>query len=91
MQFRVWLGPAIRDVDTSLESGDQEIHVRVDGERILQAGLTTQSVAFTVNNALSSRAVSHFEANDREIDLVMQYREEDRETLEQLKNVPVFA
>ena len=83
--------PAIRDVDTSLESGDQEIHVRVDGERILQAGLTTQSVAFTVNNALSSRAVSHFEANDREIDLVMQYREEDRETLEQLKNVPVFA
>ena len=28
---------------------------------------------------------------DREVDLVMQYQEQDRETLDQLKNVPVFA
>jgi HAE1 family hydrophobic/amphiphilic exporter-1 len=83
--------PAIQDVDTSLESGDEEIHVRVQGERALQTGLSSQAVAFTINNALSSRAVSHFEADEREVDLVMQYREEDRETLEQLKNVPVFT
>jgi len=83
--------PMIRDVDTSLESGDEEIHISPQRDRILQAGLSTQAVAFTVNNALSSRAVSHFKTDDREIDLIMQYREEDRETLDQLKNVPVFA
>jgi len=33
--------------------------------------------------------VSHFKTDDREIDLVMQFREADRETLDQLKNVPV--
>ncbi len=83
--------PTIKDVDTSLESGDEEILVQVERARALQAGLSSRAVAFTVNNALSSRAVSHFKTDDREVDLVMQYREEDRETLDQLKNVPVFA
>jgi HAE1 family hydrophobic/amphiphilic exporter-1 len=83
--------PMIRDVDTSLESGDEEIHVRPQRERVLQAGLSTQAVAFTVNNALSGRAVSHFKTGDREADIVMQYREDERETLDQLRNVPVPA
>ena len=81
----------IRDVDVSMESGDEEIHVDVGRERTVQAGLSTQAVAATVNNALSSRAVSHFKTGDREVDLVMQYREEDRETLDQLKNVPIYS
>jgi len=83
--------PMIRDVDTSLESGDKEIHVTVQRERVVQAGLSTRAVAGTVSSALSSRAVSHYKTGDREADLIMQYREEDRETLDQLKNVPVHA
>ena len=83
--------PMIRDVDTSLESGDEEIRVRVQAERAQQVGLSSRAVAFTVANALSSRAVSHFKTGEREVDLIVQYREEDRETLDQLRNVPVYA
>jgi HAE1 family hydrophobic/amphiphilic exporter-1 len=83
--------PMIDDVDTSLESGDEEIRVEVQRERALQTGLSSRAVAFTVSNALSSRAVSHFKTGEREADLIMQFREEDRETLDQLKNLPVFA
>lgn len=83
--------PMIKDIDTSLESGDQEVQVAVQRERTMAAGLSSQAVAATVSSALSSRALSHFKTDDREIDLIMQYREEDRETLEQLKNVPVFG
>jgi len=83
--------PLIKDVDTSLESGDQEVQIAVQRERTLAAGLSSQTVAATVSSALSSRAVSQFKTDDREIDLIMQYREEDRETLDQLKNVPVFG
>ncbi len=83
--------PMIADVDTSLESGDQEIRVEVQRERALQAGLSSRAVAWTVANALSSRAVSHYKTGERESDLIMQFREEDRETLDQLKNLPVFA
>ena len=83
--------PWVRDVDSSLESGDDEIRVEVDRERALQAGLSTRAVAFTINNALSSRPITRLKSDDREIDLVMQFREEDRETLDQLKKTPVFS
>ncbi|MFQ5351142.1 MAG: efflux RND transporter permease subunit, partial [Thermoanaerobaculia bacterium] len=83
--------PMIEDVDTSLESGDEEIRVAVQRERALVSGLSSRAVAWTVANALSNRAVSHFKTGEREADLIMQFREEDRETLDQLKNLPVFA
>ncbi|HVR28548.1 MAG TPA: efflux RND transporter permease subunit, partial [Thermoanaerobaculia bacterium] len=77
----------IKNVDSSLESGDQEIHVTVNRERALQAGLSSQVVARTISNALSSRPVTYFKSEDREVGLVVQYREQDRETLDQLKNL----
>jgi HAE1 family hydrophobic/amphiphilic exporter-1 len=83
--------PMVRDVDTSLESGDEEIHVSVTPERSLQAGLSSRAVANTVSSALSTRDVSQFRTEDREVGIVVQYRPEDRETFDQLKNVPVFA
>ncbi len=83
--------PMIRDVDTSTESGDEEIQVNVQRDRAHQVGLSTRALAWTVNSALSGRPVSRYRTGDREVDLVMQYREQDRETLDQLKNVPVFT
>jgi HAE1 family hydrophobic/amphiphilic exporter-1 len=80
-----------RDVDTSLDSGADEIHVRVARERALSSGLSTQAVAFSISSALSSRPIGQLATDDREIDMVVQYREADRETLDQLKNLPVFA
>ncbi|MCZ6796099.1 MAG: efflux RND transporter permease subunit, partial [Planctomycetota bacterium] len=81
--------PTLRDIDSSLESGDEEIRVIPNYERTLQAGLSSQAVGQSIASALSSRAVSYFEADDREMRLVVQYREEDRQTLEQLKKLPV--
>lgn len=83
--------PEVRDVDTSLESGDDEIRVGVQRDRALAAGLSTSAVATTVRGALSSRGVSTFLTADRELDLVVQYREEDRATLDQLRNLTLFA
>lgn len=83
--------PALRDVTTSLESGDQEIQVSVNRERADRSGLSSRAVAVTVANALSSRAVSHYKTGEREVNIVMQLRAEDRETLDQLKALPVFA
>jgi len=83
--------PVLKDVDTSLESGDEEIYVLPQADRVLQAGLSSRDIADTVNAALTNRPVSRFRTADREVDLVIQYREEDRETLDQLKQFPVFG
>ncbi len=80
---------AIRDADSSMESGDEEVVVRPDRERVLASGLSSQAVGQSVSSALSSRAVTYFEVGDREIDVVVQHREEDRRTLDQLKKLPL--
>ncbi len=83
--------PIVGDVDNSFESGDDEIKVSVNRERALQGGLSSQAVAMTVSGALSSRSLAYFKTAEREIGMVMQYREEDRETLDQLKKMPVLV
>jgi HAE1 family hydrophobic/amphiphilic exporter-1 len=81
--------PFVKEVDSSLESGDEEIHVTVNRERALAAGLSSQAVARTIANALSTRPVTYFKSEDREVGLVVQYRKEDRETLDQLKKMNI--
>ncbi|MEM1180597.1 MAG: efflux RND transporter permease subunit [Acidobacteriota bacterium] len=79
--------PGIEDVDLSLESGDQELWVEVDRARAVDAGLSTRSVAQSVQSALSDRSLSYLSADDREIDLVMLYRGEAEATRGDLENL----
>jgi HAE1 family hydrophobic/amphiphilic exporter-1 len=81
--------PGLTNVDSSLESGDEEILVRPDRERTLQAGLSSHAVGMSVSSALSSRPIAYFEAGDRELDVVVQHRESDRQTLDDLKTIPL--
>jgi len=81
--------PWVKDVDTSLDSGDEEIHVSVHQDRAQQSGLSTQAVASTVASALSERPVSRIKTDEREVDVVVQFREQDRRTLNQLKALPI--
>jgi HAE1 family hydrophobic/amphiphilic exporter-1 len=81
--------PMLQNVDSSLESDNQEIIVRPDRERAIQAGLSSQTVGASVSAALSSRPIGYYRTGDREVDIKVQYREEERETLEQLKRLPV--
>ena len=83
--------PWIRDVDTSLESGSEELHVSVRPERALATGVATNAVAQSVRSALTSRPVGTIESDQREVDIVVQYPEEERERLDQLRRMPVFA
>ena len=78
--------PGVKDVDTSLEDGDEEILVSVDREQALEYGLSPANVASTIATALGTRRTTTFKADDREIDVVLQLEEEDRVDLEQLQN-----
>ncbi|MBU2690816.1 MAG: efflux RND transporter permease subunit [Candidatus Eisenbacteria bacterium] len=78
--------PGVVSVDTSLENGEEEIQVAVDREQTLSYGLSPQDVATTISTALGDRRTSSFKSPEREIGIVLQLEEEDRVSLEQLKN-----
>ena len=76
----------VQDVDTSLEDGEEEIQVLVDRDQALGYGLAPRDVATSISTALGSRRTSTYKTEEREIDLVLQLQEEDRTTMDQLKN-----
>lgn len=79
--------PGVKDVDTSLEEGEEEMQITVDRIRAQKYGLSAQQVARTINSALSSRATSRFKTQDKEINILVQLSEEDRINTHQLANM----
>ena len=77
--------PGVHEIQTSLESGTEEIRVTVNRERAQRYGLSPRDIANTIASALGSRGGSNFKTPDGEIDITVLLREEDRATLEQLK------
>jgi HAE1 family hydrophobic/amphiphilic exporter-1 len=76
----------VHEVETSLESGQEEIQVTVNRQKAQRYGLSTRQIATTLATALGSRGNSKFKTEEREIDIRLQLKEEDRANLEQLKN-----
>ncbi|MDA0747163.1 MAG: efflux RND transporter permease subunit, partial [bacterium] len=80
--------PGIHQIETSLESGTEEIQVTVNRDRAQRYGLSPQQIATTIATALGTRGNSKFKTEDGEIDIAVQLQEEDRATLKHLKNTP---
>jgi HAE1 family hydrophobic/amphiphilic exporter-1 len=81
----------LTDVRADLGSGDREIRVRVDRERAVQVGLTPQSVASSVAVALRGQQLRDFRGRDGEIKVRIAFRENDRQSIEQLANLPLYT
>lgn len=77
----------IKDVQTTLETGDDEIHIAIDRRKSEQHGLTSTDVARTVASALSTRAASRYKSEDGEIDMILQLRGANQIRLEELENI----
>jgi len=81
----------LTDVRADIGSGDREIRVRVDRERAIQVGLTPQSVASSVAVALRGQQLRDFRGRDGEIKVRIAFRENDRQSIEQLANLPLYT
>ena len=84
---RMELIDGIKDVDTSLERGDEEIQISVDRAMAQTYGISPQQAARTVQAALSSRTRGQYKTEDREVDILLQLEEEDRANMSQLQNM----
>ncbi len=81
--------PGVTNLDNSLEAGNEEVRVRVDRRAAERQGLTSQEVAQAVSGALRGEVASRFRSGDREVDVLIQLRDEDRVSIAQLGNLAV--
>jgi HAE1 family hydrophobic/amphiphilic exporter-1 len=77
-------------VRTTAKAGEHEIQVVVDRDRASRLGLSPQSVAQTIAVAMRGDPLKEFRADDREIQMRLAFRADNRQTLEDLAATPLY-
>ncbi len=81
--------PGIIDLTDDIELSRPEIHVIVDRERAAVAGVDTRGIAQTVRTAINGTEATVFREGDEEYDIVVKLPEEDRQDIEDIKNLTI--
>ncbi len=79
----------LSELDNSLQAGNEEVRIRVDRRAAERQGLTSQEVAQAIAGGLRGRVATRFRSGEREVDVLVQLRDEDRVSIGQLGNLAV--
>lgn len=82
--------PGFSDARSEAEVGEEEVHVVVDRKRAKQYGFSTQEIANVVSAAMRGINLRRFRNEDGEIEMRLEFQDSDTQTLEHLRNVPLF-
>ena len=81
----------IISIETDREQGADEIQLIVKREQAQKYGISPRTISGTIMYTLRGIQLPKFQTDDREIDMLIQLQEEDRQNLEQLKNITFFS
>jgi HAE1 family hydrophobic/amphiphilic exporter-1 len=80
----------LTDVRSEAEIGAEEVHVIVDRDRAKQYGFSTQEIAQVVSAAMRGINLRRFHNEDGEVEMRLEFQDTDKQSLENLQNVPLF-
>jgi HAE1 family hydrophobic/amphiphilic exporter-1 len=81
----------LKDVRSDAESGDSEVRVTIDRDRAAGVGLTAADIAGNISIAMRGENLREFRGETGEIEVRLVFRENDKQSIEQLANLPLFA
>ncbi|HUG99848.1 MAG TPA: efflux RND transporter permease subunit [Gammaproteobacteria bacterium] len=79
----------LQGVRADIGSGDREVRVRVSRDRAIRVGLSPQDVAAALSVAMRGERLRDFRGGDGEIGVRIAFREDDRQSVEQLADLPL--
>ena len=81
----------LQDVRTDAELGEREVRISIDRVRAAAAGLTTERIAQTIATAMRGQNLREFRTGTGEVAVRLAFRPDDRQTLEQLADLPLYT
>jgi HAE1 family hydrophobic/amphiphilic exporter-1 len=81
--------PELADVEATLRSGAPEVQVVYNRDLLARYGLNLRQVAELVRDQVKGFEASKFNLKDRRVPIVVRLGEEDRETVEDVRNLVV--
>jgi len=83
--------PYVKDVTTDMESGDRELHFKINRAKAEKMGLSSRQVATTISAALSERPTTQYRTENGEVDIVVRFQESSRRDMEEILNLNVAS
>ncbi|MEZ4652526.1 MAG: efflux RND transporter permease subunit [Candidatus Eisenbacteria bacterium] len=89
LQQRVSGVPGLVDVRSSLEAGSPELRIHFDRDRLAAMGLDMRSLSETLRDRVHGNVPTRFKEEDRQLDIRVRNREEDRASVADIRNLVV--
>lgn len=80
-----------RQVKSNISGGRPEAQIYINRDKASAYGLSTAQIASVIRTAVDGRIATTYKLDGTEIDIKVQYPEEKRKTLEQLKSVSLLS
>ncbi len=81
----------LNDVRSDAEAGEREVRVTIDRDRAAAVGLTASDIAQMVSIAMRGENLREFRGEAGEIAIRIAFRDTDRQSVEQLADLPLFT
>jgi len=81
----------LKDVRSDGQIGTKEVRVQIDRNRAANVGLSTQEIAESISVAMRGENLREFRDTSGEIAVRMAFRENDKQSIEQLANLPLYT
>jgi hydrophobic/amphiphilic exporter-1 (mainly G- bacteria), HAE1 family len=79
----------LRDITTTTQLGNPEIHVVFDRDRLARLGLEERQVSNVVRNKIRGDVATRYREEDRQIDILVRVEEADRNTMQSIENLVI--
>ena len=81
--------PGLVDVKSSLQAGNPELQISYKRDQLAAYGLSLRNVAELVRHKVQGKVATDFRQDERQIDVLVRLREEDRLGLDELRRLVV--
>lgn len=81
--------PGLESVDTNYKERKPQLRVSIDRDRAAEMGISLQTVGRTLETVLGSRVVTRYVDRGREYNVILQAREDARQTIDDLTSIQV--
>jgi len=86
---RIALYPGLVQVDTDLKETQPQVVIRINKDRAAELGVSIQTIGRTLSTMMSDQQVTTYVVDGEEYDVVLQARDDQRATPEDLTNIYV--
>ncbi len=90
LEWRLAQIEGLRDVRSSAETGEREVHINVSQEQAQKHSFSAEQVGQVVAIALRGQNLRRFKTPEGEVDIKLRLQDADRENLDQLKRLVMY-